>query len=170
MARGGGGGGRDDYDEDFFAARSSSDASSSSTGGISYGKGAFSSNVWLGRGAVVLDIMSDRWTDQRTGSVSSARRGTLAFGTRHLSVFIHSFIHLHADERTLKAALWSVGHLATSAWGILHLVEKQLIGRIVLLAEESDSVPIRGTAFYALGLVASTRQGEREDHVWFDGG
>ena len=63
------------------------------------------------------------------------------------------------DERALKAALWAVGHAGSSAWGVMHLVERNAVGNIVILAEESPSIPVRGTAFYVLGLIASTRQG-----------
>lgn len=63
------------------------------------------------------------------------------------------------DEKTLKAALWAVGHAGSSAWGVMHLVERNAVGKIIVLAEESPSIPVRGTAFYVLGLIASTRQG-----------
>ncbi|KAL5015873.1 hypothetical protein ScPMuIL_005462 [Solemya velum] len=63
------------------------------------------------------------------------------------------------DITKLKTALWIVGHIGTSSWGISWLKEKQILPEIIRLAEECGVYSIRGTAFYVLGLLSSTREG-----------
>ncbi|XP_052097251.1 rapamycin-insensitive companion of mTOR-like [Mytilus californianus] len=63
------------------------------------------------------------------------------------------------DETKLKTALWVVGHIGTSTWGIQWLEEECLLPEIIKLAEECGVFSLRGTAFYVLGLLASTREG-----------
>ncbi|XP_064626915.1 rapamycin-insensitive companion of mTOR-like isoform X2 [Lineus longissimus] len=59
----------------------------------------------------------------------------------------------------LKAALWAVGHIGSSQWGIALLEEENIVPEMIKLCEESGVFSIRGTAFYCLGLIASTRKG-----------
>ncbi|XP_050401999.1 rapamycin-insensitive companion of mTOR [Patella vulgata] len=63
------------------------------------------------------------------------------------------------DIMNLKTALWAVGNIGTSSYGVAWLDEESVIPEIIKLAEESGVFSIRGTAFYVLGLVASTRTG-----------
>lgn len=59
----------------------------------------------------------------------------------------------------LKAALWALGHVGSTNWGINFLVEEAIIPEIVRLAEDCDNFAIRGTCYYVLGLIAKTREG-----------
>ncbi|XP_061180915.1 rapamycin-insensitive companion of mTOR-like [Saccostrea echinata] len=70
-------------------------------------------------------------------------------------------LELHSDEDVLKmkTALWAVGHIGTSTWGVNWLEEERLLPEIIKLAEECGVFSIRGTAFYVLGLLTSTREG-----------
>lgn len=68
-------------------------------------------------------------------------------------------LHTDLDLLHLKAALWAVGHIGTSTYGVLWLKEESLVTEIIRLAEECGVFSVRGTAFYTLGLLASTRQG-----------
>ncbi|KAL3868472.1 hypothetical protein ACJMK2_041273 [Sinanodonta woodiana] len=63
------------------------------------------------------------------------------------------------DIVKLKSALWAVGHIGTSSWGISWLQELKIVPEIIRLAEESGVFSVRGTAFFVLGLLASTREG-----------
>ncbi|XP_060081851.1 uncharacterized protein LOC132561136 [Ylistrum balloti] len=63
------------------------------------------------------------------------------------------------DNVKLKTALWAVGHIGSSTWGVGWLDEERLFPEIIRLAEECGVFSIRGTAFYVLGLLASTREG-----------
>ncbi|XP_077980982.1 rapamycin-insensitive companion of mTOR-like [Glandiceps talaboti] len=61
---------------------------------------------------------------------------------------------------TLKAALWGLGHVGSSTWGLKLLAqEDEIITDIIRLAEECEVFSVRGTCFYVLGLIAKTKQG-----------
>ena len=61
----------------------------------------------------------------------------------------------------LKAAAWAVCSVAATPLGVA-LVEREegVLAAVVAMAERAASYPLRGTAVYALSLVASTRKGE----------
>jgi hypothetical protein len=59
----------------------------------------------------------------------------------------------------LKAALWGCGHVATSALGISLLAEHGVVRAVLHLAQHCPVYSVRGTAFYTLGLVATTFDG-----------
>ncbi|XP_071953101.1 rapamycin-insensitive companion of mTOR-like isoform X2 [Antedon mediterranea] len=60
---------------------------------------------------------------------------------------------------TLKAALWAVGHIGSSNWGLKLLEREEIIPDIIRLAEECEVFSVRGTCFNVLGLLAKTKQG-----------
>ncbi|XP_025081196.1 rapamycin-insensitive companion of mTOR-like [Pomacea canaliculata] len=64
-----------------------------------------------------------------------------------------------SDILKLKTALWAVGHIGSSAYGVSVLEEENVVPELIRLAEECGVFSIRGTAFYVLGLVASNRRG-----------
>jgi rapamycin-insensitive companion of mTOR len=59
----------------------------------------------------------------------------------------------------LKAALWGCGHVATSPLGISLLAEHGVVHAVLQLAQHCSVYSVRGTAFYMLGLVATTFEG-----------
>nr|XP_020511696.1 rapamycin-insensitive companion of mTOR-like [Labrus bergylta] len=61
--------------------------------------------------------------------------------------------------RQLKAALWALGHIGTSSWGLNLLQEEGVIPDIVDLAHSCEVLSIRGTCLYVLGLLSRTHQG-----------
>ncbi|KAM6975890.1 rapamycin-insensitive companion of mTOR-like [Tautogolabrus adspersus] len=61
--------------------------------------------------------------------------------------------------RQLKAALWALGHIGSSSWGLNLLQEEGVIPDIVDLAHSCEVLSIRGTCLYVLGLLSRTRQG-----------
>ncbi|XP_041359986.1 rapamycin-insensitive companion of mTOR-like [Gigantopelta aegis] len=70
-------------------------------------------------------------------------------------------LELLSDDHILKlkTALWALGHLGISVEGVTYLDKERLIPEFIRLAEECGVFSIRGTAFYVLGLLASTRKG-----------
>ncbi|XP_064476967.1 rapamycin-insensitive companion of mTOR-like [Ornithodoros turicata] len=56
----------------------------------------------------------------------------------------------------LKAALWTLGNVATSSSGFALLMEADVISVIAELAQEAPVYSIRGTCFYVLCLMATT--------------
>ncbi|XP_066994227.2 rapamycin-insensitive companion of mTOR [Anabrus simplex] len=62
----------------------------------------------------------------------------------------------------LKAALWACGHIGTSPAGVTLLAEEGVFSAVTRVAESSPVYSLRGTAFYVLGLLATTFQGANE--------
>lgn len=61
--------------------------------------------------------------------------------------------------KQLKAALWALGNIGTSNWGLNLLQEENVIPDIVALAHDCEVLSIRGTCLYVLGLISKTKQG-----------
>ncbi|XP_051955427.1 rapamycin-insensitive companion of mTOR-like [Xyrauchen texanus] len=61
--------------------------------------------------------------------------------------------------KQLKAALWALGNIGTSNWGLNLLQEENVIPDIVNLAHDCEVLSIRGTCLYVLGLISKTKQG-----------
>ncbi|WFD33835.1 hypothetical protein MCUN1_000655 [Malassezia cuniculi] len=68
----------------------------------------------------------------------------------------------------LKAAIWALGAVGSSATGLALLRELDAVALLVQLAMTSQVVAVRATCFYALGLVAGTPEGAAElnSHGW----
>ncbi|KAM0751148.1 hypothetical protein T439DRAFT_374032 [Meredithblackwellia eburnea MCA 4105] len=76
--------------------------------------------------------------------------------------FIRQFGLEDYDSATiakLKSALWVVGHVGSSEGGLPFLEDEYIIESIVEIAEDSPVYSLRGTAYFALGLIASTLEG-----------
>ena len=71
-----------------------------------------------------------------------------------------------AAAAELKAAVWAVCSVAATPLGAA-LVEREagVLAAVVAMAERSASYPLRGTAVYALSLVASTRKGNSKTNT-----
>ncbi|XP_073418744.1 rapamycin-insensitive companion of mTOR isoform X3 [Dendrobates tinctorius] len=61
--------------------------------------------------------------------------------------------------KQLKAALWSLGNIGSSNWGLNLLQEENVIPDIIALAQHCEVLSIRGTCAYVLGLLSKTKQG-----------
>ncbi|KAG8456689.1 hypothetical protein GDO86_002466 [Hymenochirus boettgeri] len=61
--------------------------------------------------------------------------------------------------KQLKAALWALGNIGSSNWGLNLLQEENVIPDIVSLAQHCEVLSIRGTCTYVLGLLSRTKQG-----------
>ncbi|XP_026090678.1 rapamycin-insensitive companion of mTOR-like isoform X3 [Carassius auratus] len=61
--------------------------------------------------------------------------------------------------KQLKAALWALGNIGTSNWGLNLLQEENIIPDIVALAHDCEVLSIRGTCLYVLGIISKTKQG-----------
>jgi len=60
---------------------------------------------------------------------------------------------------SIKAAIWGLSSVASSNIGAEELEKEGVISLLINLAESCPLLSIKGTAFYALGLVATTRTG-----------
>ncbi|XP_036953309.1 rapamycin-insensitive companion of mTOR-like isoform X1 [Acanthopagrus latus] len=61
--------------------------------------------------------------------------------------------------KQLKAALWALGNIGSSNWGLNLLQEENVIPDILALAQHCEVLSIRGTCVYVLGVISKTRQG-----------
>ncbi|XP_034152350.1 rapamycin-insensitive companion of mTOR isoform X4 [Esox lucius] len=61
--------------------------------------------------------------------------------------------------KQLKAALWALGNIGSSNWGLNLLQEENVIPDILALAQHCEVLSIRGTCVYVIGVMAKTRQG-----------
>ncbi|KAL4617283.1 rapamycin-insensitive companion of mTOR-like isoform X2 [Arapaima gigas] len=70
--------------------------------------------------------------------------------------------------KQLKAALWALGNIGSSTWGLNLLQEENVIPDILALAQQCEVLSIRGTCLYVLGLISSTKQGCNmlKQHGW----
>ncbi|THH08497.1 hypothetical protein EW145_g2671 [Phellinidium pouzarii] len=68
----------------------------------------------------------------------------------------------------LKSVLWAVGNVASAEGGLHFLEEEEIIPVMLEIAECSPILSVRGTAFFAIGLVSSTAQGAEilDDYGW----
>lgn len=76
------------------------------------------------------------------------------------------FIKEHKDERQdieivtkVKGCLWAVGNIGSMPLGAPFLDTGDIVGPIVDIAENSQVLTLKGTAFFVLGLIAQTMQG-----------
>ncbi|KAG9261636.1 rapamycin-insensitive companion of mTOR-like isoform X1 [Astyanax mexicanus] len=61
--------------------------------------------------------------------------------------------------KQLKAALWALGNIGSSNWGVNLLQEENIISDIITLAQHCEVLSIRGVCVYVLGVISRTRQG-----------
>jgi len=61
----------------------------------------------------------------------------------------------------VKSAIWAAANIALCHEGVLVIEREGSINAIINIAEKSQVYSLRGTAFYALGLVATTRYATR---------
>jgi rapamycin-insensitive companion of mTOR len=82
---------------------------------------------------------------------------------QHLFLFLQCLHNRHCSSEQeileLKAALWGCGHVATSPLGISFLAEHGVVQAVLHLVQSCPVYSVRGTAFYVLGLLATTFEG-----------
>ncbi|XP_026177352.1 rapamycin-insensitive companion of mTOR isoform X1 [Mastacembelus armatus] len=61
--------------------------------------------------------------------------------------------------KQLKAALWALGNIGSSNWGLNLLQEENVIPDVLALAQHCEVLSVRGTCIYVLGVISKTRQG-----------
>ncbi|RPA97850.1 hypothetical protein L873DRAFT_1689620 [Choiromyces venosus 120613-1] len=59
----------------------------------------------------------------------------------------------------VKGCLWAVGNIGSMPFGAPFLEEANIVESIVKIAEESQVLTLKGTAFFVLGLISRTMQG-----------
>lgn len=64
-----------------------------------------------------------------------------------------------SEARGIKEALWALSHTASTDYGYNWFMSKDLLPDFLRFAEECQNLSVRGTAFYALSLIAQTPGG-----------
>lgn len=59
----------------------------------------------------------------------------------------------------VKGCLWAVGNIGSMPFGAPFLDEANIVEAIVNIAEQSQVLTLKGTAFFVLGLISKTMQG-----------
>lgn len=60
-----------------------------------------------------------------------------------------------------RGCLWAIGHIGSSQMGLEVIDNADIVRNIVHLAESAENLTLRGTAIYALGLIARTDEGRQ---------
>ncbi|GAB7364559.1 hypothetical protein MBLNU230_g5366t1 [Neophaeotheca triangularis] len=76
---------------------------------------------------------------------------------------ISDFAHEQSDAETIlkvKGCLWAVGNVGSMELGAPFLEESDVVKDIVSIAENSEVMTLRGTAFFVLGLISRSLHGQ----------
>lgn len=77
---------------------------------------------------------------------------------------------LTKDTETPKkrAALWAIGHIGSNENGIKLVCEQELVQPIIKLAENAETLSLRGTCIYIIGMLSNTPNGRSaiQKHGW----
>ena len=68
----------------------------------------------------------------------------------------------------LKGCLWAVGNVGSMELGSPFLDQSNVISKIIEIAEHSEVMTLRGTAFFVLGLISRSLHGQEilAEHNW----
>jgi len=92
----------------------------------------------------------------------SIRGGEFLARTGHISYFMNLLRNPSPAVPALnkRAAVWALAHVGSSAKGFIQFLRAEgIVQHIVSLAENSPSLSMRGTCFYALGMMGKSLRG-----------
>ncbi|KAI9848354.1 MAG: hypothetical protein M1838_000540 [Thelocarpon superellum] len=94
----------------------------------------------------------------------------------HFDEFVATIADYHMDDDDaetivkVKGCLWAVGNVGSMDLGAPFLEESDVVQSIVQIAEQAEVMTLRGTAFFALGLISQSLHGlEILDEYEWDG-
>ncbi|WVQ77136.1 hypothetical protein IAR50_006819 [Cryptococcus sp. DSM 104548] len=127
------------------------------------------------------DIVEDYWDydglapTHFLGELTKTPEGCDLLKSRGIVTEFAEIVRLHGMEasdasvlRDLKSALWALGNIGSTEGGLPFLEDEEIIEDIVEVAEHSAVLTIRGTCFFTIGLISSTRMGAEilEEFGW----
>jgi rapamycin-insensitive companion of mTOR len=67
-----------------------------------------------------------------------------------------------------RAALWAIGHIGSNENGIKLVLEQELVQPLIKLAEQAETLSLRGTCIYIIGMLSNTAIGRSsiQKHGW----
>ncbi|ODO05811.1 hypothetical protein I350_04872 [Cryptococcus amylolentus CBS 6273] len=127
------------------------------------------------------DLVEDYWEydglapTHFLGELTKTPDGCELLKSRGIVAEFAEIVRLHGMEdddasvlRDLKSALWALGNIGSTEGGLPFLEDEEIIEDIVEVAEHSAVLTIRGTCFFVIGLISSTRMGAEilEEFGW----
>ncbi|WVO18166.1 hypothetical protein L204_105869 [Cryptococcus depauperatus] len=127
------------------------------------------------------DAVEDYWVydglapSHFLGELTKTDEGCELLKERGIVADFAEIIRLHGMEdqessviTDLKSALWVLGNVGSTEGGLPFLEDEEIIGDIVEVAEQSPVLTVRGTCFFVIGLISSTRMGAEllEEFGW----
>jgi hypothetical protein len=94
--------------------------------------------------------------------------------TGHFDQFVATIEDFKSDEEDaesilkVKGCLWAVANVGSMELGAPFLENSDVVRHIVRIAETSEVLSVRGTAFFALGLISRSLHGQEilTEHGW----
>ncbi|KAK8850712.1 hypothetical protein IAR55_004632 [Kwoniella newhampshirensis] len=109
------------------------------------------------------------------GELTKTPEGCQLVKERGIVAEFAEIVRLHGMEvedqsvlTSLKSVLWALGNIGATEGGLPFLEDEEIIEDIVEIAEQSPILTIRGTCFFVIGLISSTRMGAEilEEYGW----
>ncbi|CAD8139168.1 unnamed protein product [Paramecium pentaurelia] len=80
----------------------------------------------------------------------------------YIDYFVQSIRSADVSFQQKRSALWAIGHIGQSKYGIRLIRELGLIQDLVKMAEQYPVLSLRGTCLYTLNLICTTSMGRKE--------
>ena len=77
----------------------------------------------------------------------------------HLEQFKADILSKDTVMLKKRAALWAIGHIGSNENGIKLVLEQELVQPIIKLAENAETLSLRGTCIYIIGMLSNTTIG-----------
>ncbi|KAK1923142.1 Rapamycin-insensitive companion of mTOR, middle domain-containing protein [Papiliotrema laurentii] len=127
------------------------------------------------------DTVEDYWTYEGTapthffGELTKTPEGCQMLRSRGIVAEFAEIVRLHGMESSdqsvmtnVKSVLWALGNIGSTEGGLPFLEDEEIIEGIIEIAEQSPVLTMRGTCFFVIGLLSSTRMGAEilEEYGW----
>ncbi|OCF45562.1 sterility protein Ste20 [Kwoniella heveanensis CBS 569] len=100
------------------------------------------------------------------GELTKTSEGCQLLKEKHIVAEYAEIVRLHGMEASdqgvltnLKSVLWALGNIGSTEGGLPFLEDEEIIEDIVEIAEQSPILTIRGTCFFVIGLLSTSRMG-----------
>lgn len=77
----------------------------------------------------------------------------------HLEHFKNDILSKDTPMLKKRAALWAIGHIGSHENGIKLVLEQELVQPLIKLAENAETLSLRGTCIYIIGMLSNTSIG-----------
>jgi len=100
------------------------------------------------------------------GELAKTPEGRQLLKDKGLVTEFAEIVRLHGMEEadgpvltSVKSVLWALGNIGSTEGGLPFLEDEEILEVIIELAEQSPVLTIKGTCFFVIGLISSTRMG-----------